>query len=99
VGEHDDLVAIVWHLPGKALVALRERLPEARATPFDGESAAAIGRPAGKKPRQMPLVPGEEEFRELLVVDRVGIARIGDPDVSLPGGRAGICRCKLRNSI
>ena len=47
-----------------------------------GKGGAARGIPVRKEARQVFFVPGEEKVREFVVVDGVGVGRIGDPEVS-----------------
>ncbi|WP_156789669.1 hypothetical protein [Gracilinema caldarium] len=47
----------------------------------DREGGAAVGIPVGKELREVLFVPGKKEVRELMVVHRIGIGRVRNPQV------------------
>ena len=76
------LQAVVWHVAGEVLVDFYHGTAEVLAIAAHGQFGAGIGRPFGKGLGQLLVIPGEEKVAEFVVVDRVGIRRIGDPEVA-----------------
>ena len=82
VGEHDHLQAVVRHVAGEVLVDLHHRAAEVLAIAAHGEFGAGVGRPLGEGFGQLLVIPGEKKVAEFVVVDRIGVGRIGDPEVA-----------------
>jgi len=82
MGEHDHLQAIVRHVPGEVLVYLHHRAAEVLAIAPHGQFGTGVGRPFRECLGDLLVIPGEEEIAEFVVVDRIGIRWVGDPEVT-----------------
>ena len=89
------LQAVVRHVAGEVLVNLHHGTAEVFAIAAHGEFGAGIGRPFGKGFGQLLVIPREEKVAEFVVVDRVGIGRVGDPEVAGFAEVAGVGRSNL----
>ena len=82
VGEHHHLHAVLGHVLCQVLVDFHHRASEVVAIASHREFGAAIGNPFGKGLGKLFVIPREEKVGEFVVVDRVGVGRIGDPKVA-----------------
>jgi hypothetical protein len=76
------LHAVVRHVAGEILVDVHHGSAEVLAVARTASSARASGVHSGKALAKLLVIPGEEEVAEFVVVDRVGVGRIGDPEVA-----------------
>ena len=51
-------------------------------SPRTASSAAGIAAPFGEKFGELLVIPSEEEVSEFVVVDGIGVGRVGDPEVA-----------------
>jgi hypothetical protein len=82
MGEHDDLDAVVRHALGHALIGGHHAAAEVLALTLDGQGAAAVPDPVGELRRRVLAQPGDEKLKDLLILDRVAVGRVGDEDVT-----------------
>jgi hypothetical protein len=90
MGEHDHLHAIVWHVPGEVLVNLNHGATEVFAVTAHGQFGTGVGRPLGECLAKLLVIPREEEIAEFVVVHRIGVGRVGDPEVTVFAEVSGI---------
>jgi hypothetical protein len=82
VGEHDHLHAVVRHVPGEVLVNLDHGTAEVFAIAAHSQFRAGIGRPLWEDFSQLLVVPGKKEVAKFVVVNCIGIGRVGDPEIA-----------------
>ena len=67
---------------GEVLVNLHHRATEVLAIAAHRKFGAGIGDPFGEGFGELLVIPRQEEVAEFVVVDRVGVGRVGDPEVA-----------------
>src|SRR4030042_448950 len=80
--EHNQLKPVVRHVFSKTTVALYHGQSKVFLRTLYGQRPLAIGIPIRKERRQPLLVPRKKPFRELFIIDGVGVGGICDPEVS-----------------
>ena len=82
VGEHHHLQAVVGHVAGHGGIGGHHVAAELLVLALDGEIATRVPGPLVERRRRILAQPGDEEFGDFVIVDRVGIRRIGDKNVA-----------------
>ena len=83
VGKHEHLQTVVRHLLRQTGVTFSHRDAERRVVTFDGVIAFRVGIPLGETRLKVRFIPREEILGEFLVVHRISVRRVGDPEVAI----------------
>src|SRR5262249_25940582 len=83
VGKHYNLVTVIWHVSRQITVAVYHAFAETPVGASDGEGTFAVGVPIGKQSLEVLFIPGEEKFREFVVIDCISVWRISEPYIRI----------------
>jgi len=98
MGEHHDLHPVVGHVVSEVPITIHHALSEIVTDAGHSQIPPACRMSARKDGFETARIPGQKELREFMIVYRVGVGRVGDPNVRLVFENAAVTDSSIRFS-